>query len=306
MDMQRLFSIQELFTVEEPIAALLAIPSESPSQGQSLLVVGSKGTMSWNGTQADQDNAPLISAPKTLALHMDVQTAFVAEAHLYVLTGKGRVIRIPMTSFGDSNLKDQEIMDLPPLCAISPILSDDETKTVEGLYGFNQQGQLLTFPAEWTKHARSQGVVDARETVGRALSELERLSDQVKRLEVQCQLENLRITTYNRLVFELQQSIMATSGSTQPNTSEEDVDMNMEAAGLLIETSLSTFSHVVADGYEGTKRFYAQLRIKSRANIDWGRGWSAQHQQEEGKQDASSNILKSTNSYPPNTLGGRH
>lgn len=66
---------------------------------------------------------------------------------------------------------------------------------------------------------------------------------------------------------------MATSGSTRLDASEEDVDMNKEA-GLLIETSLSTFSHIVADGYEGTKRFYAQLRIKSRANIDWSRGWS--------------------------------
>lgn len=66
---------------------------------------------------------------------------------------------------------------------------------------------------------------------------------------------------------------MATSGSTRLDVCEEDVDMNMDA-GLLVETSLSTFSHVVADGYEGTKRFYAQLKIKSRANIDWSRGWS--------------------------------
>jgi hypothetical protein len=56
-----------------------------------------------------------------------------------------------MASLGLLDLKDQEIMDLPPLCAISPIFSDDEAKTVEGLYGFNQQGQLLTFSAEWTK-----------------------------------------------------------------------------------------------------------------------------------------------------------
>ncbi|KAH7056796.1 hypothetical protein BKA57DRAFT_451469 [Linnemannia elongata] len=266
-------TIQEMFTVKEPTAALLAIPSKSPSQGQSLLVIGSKGTISWNELQADPDGVPLSSAPKTLALDTDAQAAFVAEARLYVLTGKGRVIRLSLASLGLSDLRDQEIMDLPPLCAISPILSNDETKAVEGLYGFNHQGQLLTFPAEWTKHARTQGVVDARETVGKALSELERLSDQVKQLEIQCQFENQRIATYNRLVFELQQSIMAASGSTRLDASEEDVDMNMEA-GLLIETSLSTFSHVVADGYEGTKRFYAQLRIKSRANIDWSRGWS--------------------------------
>lgn len=31
-------------------------------------------------------------------------------------------------------------------------------------------------------------MVDARETVGKALSELERLSDQVKQLEIQCQV----------------------------------------------------------------------------------------------------------------------
>ncbi|KAF9149058.1 hypothetical protein BG015_009159 [Linnemannia schmuckeri] len=231
--------------------------------------------MSWNETQVDQDAAPFASTPKTLALDMDVQSAFVAEEYLYMLTGKGRLVRLPVALLGLADHKDQEIMDLPPLCAISPILSDDDTRTVEGLYGFNQQGQLLKFPAEWKRHARTQGVVDARETVGRALSELEKLSDQVKRLEIQCQLENQRITTYNRLVFELQQSVLATSFRQDISVGggREDVDMNMEA-GLLIETSLSTFSHVVSDGYEGTKRFYARLRIMSRANVDWSRGWS--------------------------------
>lgn len=42
----------------------------------------SKGTMSWNETQVDQGGAPLASAPKTLALDTDVQTAFVAEVRL--------------------------------------------------------------------------------------------------------------------------------------------------------------------------------------------------------------------------------
>lgn len=32
-------------------------------------------------------------------------------------------------------------------------------------------------------------MVDARETIGRTLSELERLSDQVKQLEIQCQVQ---------------------------------------------------------------------------------------------------------------------
>ncbi|KAF8934882.1 hypothetical protein BGZ47_010144 [Haplosporangium gracile] len=179
-------AIQEMFTAKEPIAALLVIPSKTPGRGQSLLVVGSRGTMSWNETQVGQDGTPLASAPKTLALDMDLQSAFVAEEHLYVFTGKGRLLRLPLASLKFADHKDQEIMDLPPLCAISPIFSNDDTKTIEGLYGFNQQGQLLKFPAEWKKHARTQGVVDARETVGRALSELENLSDLVKRLETQC------------------------------------------------------------------------------------------------------------------------
>ncbi|KAG0298183.1 hypothetical protein BGZ96_001728 [Linnemannia gamsii] len=144
-------TIQELFDAKEPIAALLAIPSKTTGQGQSLLVVGSKGAMSWNETQVDQHGTPVASAPKTLALDTDVKSAFVAEAHVYVLTGKGRVLRLPVASLGLADHKDQEIMDLPPLCAISPILSNDDTKTVVGLYGFNQQGQLLSFPADWTQ-----------------------------------------------------------------------------------------------------------------------------------------------------------
>lgn len=92
-------------------------------------------------------------------------------------------------------------------------------------------------------------------------------------------MENQRIATYNRIVFELQQSVMAasSSGSSRQDIGAEggdDVDME---PGLLIETSLSTFSHVVSDGYEGTKRFYARLRIKSRTNINWSRGWSGKY-----------------------------
>lgn len=70
---------------------------------------------------------------------------------MYVLTGKGRVLRLPVASLGRADHKDQEIMDLPPLCAISPILSNDGTKTVVGLYGFNLLGQLLKFPADWIR-----------------------------------------------------------------------------------------------------------------------------------------------------------
>ncbi|KAF9133232.1 hypothetical protein BGW39_010249 [Mortierella sp. 14UC] len=263
----------------EPVAALLSVPSKPSNQDHSLVVASAKGTVSWSKiTQPDQEEGrPVATTPKTFSLDLDVQTAFVTENHLYVLTGPGRVLRLPLESLGSMDNKDLEIMDLPPLCALSLILSHDST-AVEGLYGLNQRGQLLRFPADWTKHARPQGVVNARDTVGRALSELKRLSDQVKRLEIQCQLENQRIATYNRLVFELQQSVLASSSRqdvSHGSSGGEDVEMELDIEpGLLVETSVSTFSHIVSNGFEGTKRFYARLRVKSRANIDWSSGWS--------------------------------
>lgn len=45
----------------------------------------SKGAMSWNETQVDQDGTPVASTPKTLALDTDVKSAFVAEVRLHHL-----------------------------------------------------------------------------------------------------------------------------------------------------------------------------------------------------------------------------
>ncbi|KAG0375230.1 hypothetical protein BGX24_009389 [Mortierella sp. AD032] len=279
---ESMIDVQELFKVKESVASLLTIPNKSPSQGQSLVVVGTKGTVSWSKiTQPDQEGRSVASTPKNCSFNEDVQSAFAVEGHLYILSGAGRVLRLPLASLESTDNKNLEIMDLPPLCALSPALSHGST-TIEGLYGLNQRGQLLRFPADWIKHARPQEVANARDTVGGVLSELERLSDQVKKLEIQCQMENQRIATYNRLVYELQQSVLASSrqqdvGNSSISGGGEDVEMETEMQmepGLLIETSLSTFAHVVSDGYDGTKRFYARLRIKSRANIDWSHGWS--------------------------------
>ncbi|KAG0206202.1 hypothetical protein BGX33_007514 [Mortierella sp. NVP41] len=249
-------TVHELFSLKEPIAALLIVPSQSPASVQRLLVVGERGTVSWTEI-LDQDSAPVVTTPKTLSLEVDIRSAFIIQAHLYLLTAKGRVLRAPLATIGSMNTKDLEIMDLPPLCALVPIPSihahAGETN-LDGFYGLNQQGQLLRFSAEYAQYARPQGVVEARESVGKALLELERLSDQVKQLEIQCQ-----------------QSVMSSTARRGDNESE---DVDVEQASLLIETCLTTFSHVVSGGYEGSKRFYARLSIRSRANIDWSQGWS--------------------------------
>ncbi|KAF9084780.1 hypothetical protein BGX23_010245 [Mortierella sp. AD031] len=248
-------TVHELFSLKEPIAALLIVPSQSPASVQRLLVVGERGTISWTEI-LDQDSAPVVTTPKTLSLDVDIRSAFIIQTHLYLLTAKGRVLRAPLATIGSMNTKDLEIMDLPPLCALVPIPSihahTGETN-LDGFYGLNQQGQLLRLSAEYAQYARPQGVVEARESVGKALLELERLSDQVKQLEIQCQ------------------SVMSSTARRGDNESE---DVDVEQASLLIETCLTTFSHVVSGGYEGSKRFYARLSIRSRANIDWSQGWS--------------------------------
>ncbi|KAF9922604.1 hypothetical protein FBU30_007273 [Linnemannia zychae] len=179
---------------EDSVASIFTTPRNTLSHGHKLLVIGTNGVISWSEIpEYVQDSFPV--APKSLSLDTNAQHAFITRTHLYILNEIGQVVRLPTEQLELTTSKDLEIMSLPLLCALSPITSHD-SRSFDGL------------------HARPQRLVETRETVGRALSELERLSDQIKQLEVQCQLENQRITTYNRLTpwtldFELDREMVS-------------------------------------------------------------------------------------------------
>ncbi|KAF8937231.1 hypothetical protein BGZ58_003053 [Dissophora ornata] len=158
-----------------------------------------------------------------------------------------------------------EHLELPFLRAFVPIVSNTG---LYGFYGLNGDGQVLRFSADLTRLRRSQIVSDARDDIAKALGELERISEQARRLEAECQLENQRIANYNRLVHELQQCILSQSN--------QDILQDPQSLALPVRTALTVSVQPVAIAHGGSSsRCRIQLNICSSLNIDWNTGWSA-------------------------------
>ncbi|KAF9571757.1 hypothetical protein EC968_000203 [Mortierella alpina] len=113
-------------------------------------------------------------------------------------------------------------------------------------------------------HARSRSTVSARDNIHGALQELERLSEQARRLEAECQLENQRIIAHNRLVLELQRSVLSQT-STDAFTGNWTPVVNMETA---------TFVQSVSTAGQKSRRYFMRLTVSSKADIDWSSDWS--------------------------------
>ncbi|KAF9947384.1 hypothetical protein BGZ70_002703 [Mortierella alpina] len=118
-------------------------------------------------------------------------------------------------------------------------------------------------------HSRSQSTVLARDNIHSALQELEKLSEQAKCLEEECQLENQRIVAHNRLVLELQRSVMSQRVRGIPT------DPFSDGWTPIIDMETATFVQSVSTAGQKQRRYFMRLNVSSNANIDWSSGWSA-------------------------------
>ncbi|KAG0365731.1 hypothetical protein BGZ54_006270 [Gamsiella multidivaricata] len=270
---------RKLYTMQEQVASIILAPQQNIAR---LIATGTVGRLCVIDVKTTETTAsPIVTAKQFI--NTSALNAFAADGYIYILTSKGRVVRILMASIGTDRDFTMECLDLPSLRAFVPILGSAE---LLGFYGINKTGQVLRFSADLIRCAKPKAVSDARENITEALAELERLSQHARRLEAECQasstnslssevlddfgrnhLENQRLATYNRLVFELQQSILA---QPDPKTSADAyADFTPP-----VETTLTAFTQILASSSLGSRRYYVRLNIKSKLHTDWSSGWS--------------------------------
>ncbi|CAO3564350.1 unnamed protein product [Mortierella alpina] len=257
-----LLSIEKMTTLTEPTVALVSLPSFNDNQNQAVMAIGKLGGLTM--LQELSAAQPTFAASRTLS--SSIQNAFVAEAYLYALTTTGRLLRLPLAWTASGRDMEVEHLDLPSLCSFVPIHSESGC---DGFYGCNFEGQVLLFSADMANHSRSQSTVLARDNIHSALQELEKLSEQAKRLEEECQLENQRIVAHNRLILELQRSVMSQRAREMPT------DHFSDGSTPVIDMETATFVQSVATAGHKHRRYFMRLNISSSADIDWSSGWSA-------------------------------
>ncbi|KAF9984675.1 hypothetical protein BGZ65_012894 [Modicella reniformis] len=260
-NVDNVMAVQKIHSLQESVASLILIPHDHITQTESLLVIGTLGGICWIDLQAtddddDDDDDDNMSPPITRtkrSVEERVQSAFMVGGYVYILTTEdGRVLRTPASSLvSDRACNHWECLDLPHLRVFVPILQGTES---QGFYGVNSDGRILRFSADLS-------------SINGALTELEKLSEQAKRLESECQMENQRIMTFNRLVQELQQYTLLSQAEQQDSLDRYTIPP--------VNATFTTFVQPVAEGYNGRRRYYMHLTIQSALNISWDKGWSA-------------------------------
>ncbi|KAG0307309.1 hypothetical protein BGZ98_000590 [Dissophora globulifera] len=255
---QETIATRLLCALKEPIASLILVPSREATGLPVLVAIGTMGTIGQVHLQAE--NSPPSPERSTIKTLKDVKVhgAFLVQAHAYLLTKEHRLFRVTLPSLLSDNASDMERVDLPSLLSCQPILSGSDTV---GFYGINCDGQVLRMSADLARWGRPQVLSDARDDISKALGELEGLSWQAKQLEAECQLENHRIARYNQLVQQLKSCVL----------SEPDGQAGDDPPVLV---SLTAFTQSVATGFNGSRRCFVRLNIRSAMNVDWSNGWS--------------------------------
>ncbi|KAG0328937.1 hypothetical protein BGZ99_004011 [Dissophora globulifera] len=255
---QETFATRLLCALKEPIASLILVPSREATGLPVLVAIGTMGTVGQVHLQAE--NSPPSPERSTIKTLKDVKVhgAFLVQAYAYLLTKEHRLLRVTLSSLLSDNASDMERVDLPSLLSCQPILSGSD---IVGFYGINCDGQVLRMSADLARWGRPQVLSDARDDISKALGELEGLSWQAKQLEAECQLENHRIARYNQLVQQLKSCVL----------SELDGQAGDDPPVLV---SLTAFTQSVATGFNGSRRCFVRLNIRSAMNVDWSNGWS--------------------------------
>ncbi|KAF9203642.1 hypothetical protein BGZ49_006187, partial [Haplosporangium sp. Z 27] len=261
---EKTIKVKKLKTrIQGAILSVIPYTNDNSTLARSLVVVSSTGDI----VLIDLEPSNITSEQRVVKMNIGVSisSVFKADTCIYFLTQESRVLRIPCSSIESSSDNDVDQLDLPMLCAMVPVLSS--TNKLCGFYGLNHNGQVLWISADLTRAGRPKAALDARDNISEAIRELDILSEQARRLEIECQLENQRIASLNRLVQVLQQS-------TVSHNHQEVGAITQLSLDHPIKTSFTTFVQPVAAGYNGQRRYYVRLTVESKLNIDWSKGWS--------------------------------
>ncbi|KAG0027211.1 hypothetical protein BGZ81_005801 [Podila clonocystis] len=209
-----------------------------------IVAVGSSGRVFESGLGESQN----IRKPCVFQIGTPIRHAFSAEA-FYFLSVEGQIYR-------QSGAEELQRSETPPMCAL--------TSTLNKIYGFNTSGQVLEFSQDFHRYFHPVSTLLIREGISASLSDLEQMSEEIKILERQCQVENQRIATFNRIVHELQQFTMAQS--QQEKTQGHSTPP--------VDITTTTFIQPVLMGSREPRRHTARLAITSAIDLDWSAGWS--------------------------------
>ncbi|KAG0018052.1 hypothetical protein BGZ82_000548 [Podila clonocystis] len=209
-----------------------------------LVAVGSSGRV----FESDLGESQNIRKPCVFQIGTPIRHAFSAEA-FYFLSVEGQIYR-------KSGAEELHRSETPPMCAL--------TSTLNRIYGFNTSGQVLEFSQDFHRYFHPVSTLSIREGISASLSELEQASEEIKILERQCQVENQRIATFNRIVHELQQFTM--TQSQQEKTQGHSTPP--------VDITTTTFIQPVLMGSREPRRHTVRLTITSAIDLDWSAGWS--------------------------------
>ncbi|KAF9330831.1 hypothetical protein BG006_006238 [Podila minutissima] len=232
-------AVQRILDIQEPVVSIFL------SDDLILVAVGSTGRVFELDLSESKRN---IRKPCVFQIGMPIRHAINAEAS-YFLSTEGQIYR-------KSGAEELHRSETPPMCAL--------TSTLNKIYGLNTSGQVLEFSQDFHRYFHPVSTLSIREGISTSLSELEQVSEEIKILERQCQVENQRIATYNRIVHELQQSIM--------NQSQQEKTQGHSTPPVDITTT--TFIQPVLMGSREPRRHTIRLTITSAIDIDWSAGWS--------------------------------
>ncbi|KAF9579554.1 hypothetical protein BGW38_004139, partial [Lunasporangiospora selenospora] len=156
--------------LQEPVVGLFPVTlGEKDPLGNTnniLVIVGAHGNIYMKDMAANQ-------RPVMASIGASIQgAAFTIDKSLYLQTTEDILLRLPMTQPG--TFLPVERAEVPTLYAIAP--KESNSGRVEGFVGLDSSGQVLSFP---------MGL--SRDNLDLALSDLRRVSERVKALEVQCQ-----------------------------------------------------------------------------------------------------------------------
>ncbi|KAF9182863.1 hypothetical protein BGZ51_004378 [Haplosporangium sp. Z 767] len=136
-------AVHDVLSIQEPILTLLCIPHWKEPQRDILMAVGKYGGVAVH----DPSSMLNTGIANTISIEESIQSAFIAQDYLYLLTLESRVLRLLTRSIWSANSEDVECMDLPLLSALAPIMDGSGT---EGFYGLTLDGHILAFPTALT------------------------------------------------------------------------------------------------------------------------------------------------------------
>ncbi|KAF9320025.1 hypothetical protein BG003_007387 [Podila horticola] len=232
-------AVQRILDIQEPVVSIFL------NDDLILVAVGSSGRVFEADLEESQRN---IRKPCVFQIGTPIRHAFNAEAS-YFLSVEGQIYR----KSGEEEIHRSET---PSICTL--------TNTPIMIYGLNTAGQVLEFSQDFHRYFHPVSTLLIREGISASLSKLEQVTEEIKFLEQQCQVENQRIATYNRIVHELQQSIMTQS--------QQEKTLGYHTPPVDITTT--TFIQPVLMGSREPRRHTVRLAITSAIDLDWSAGWS--------------------------------